>query len=252
MWEILDTGVRSAVVNMQIDSDLLDNIGERQTPLIHFYEWEGDSATYGYFVKPESLLDLGVAEERSLVLARRSTGGGIVFHLWDMAFSVLVPSHCAEFSMNTLDNYAFVNGAVLGAVEQFFEKKEELSLIPEDALSKDMHCKYFCMAKPTKYDVMWQGRKIAGAAQRKTRGGFLHQGTISLVMPSQEYLSAILLPGTEVIAAMGVFTHPLLGKNATRGEMEGAKERLRKLLATHLNEASLKCAKVKTEGIYVG
>ena len=154
--------------------------------------------------------------------------------------------------MNTLDNYAFVNRAVLGAVEQFFEKKEELSLIPEDVLSRDALCKYFCMAKPTKYDVMWQGRKIAGAAQRKTKGGFLHQGTISLVMPPQEYLEAILLPGTEVAASMGMFTHPLLGTKATREEMGAAKEVLRELLATHLNEASLKCLQRRTEGIYVG
>ena len=35
-----------------------------------------------------------------------------------------------------------------------------------------------CFANPVASDVMENGRKIAGAAQRKTRGGLLHQGSI--------------------------------------------------------------------------
>jgi lipoate-protein ligase A len=49
------------------------------------------------------------------------------------------------------------------------------------------------MARPTKYDVMLQGRKIAGAAQRKTKAGFLHQGTIALLCPDPELLGAVEL-----------------------------------------------------------
>ena len=79
----------------------------------------GDSATFGYFVNPGKFLDLDHVREKGLNLARRPTGGGIIFHLWDMAFSVIVPAHCPEFSMNTLDNYAFVNCVVLEAVGEF-------------------------------------------------------------------------------------------------------------------------------------
>jgi lipoate-protein ligase A len=49
------------------------------------------------------------------------------------------------------------------------------------------------MAKPTKYDVMWEGKKVGGGAQRRTKYGFLHQGTISLGRPDEEFLSGILL-----------------------------------------------------------
>ncbi len=50
----------------------------------------------------------------------------------------------------------------------------------------------FCMEKPTKYDVVSGGKKIVGAAQRKTKDGFLHQGTISLVLPEKEILTTLL------------------------------------------------------------
>lgn len=66
------------------------------------------------------------------------------------------------------------------------------------------------MARPTKYDVVLNGKKIAGAAQRKTKKGFLHQGTIALKRPSREYLSTVLLPGTKVLEAIEAHTFPLL------------------------------------------
>jgi len=95
------------------------------------------------------------------------------------------------------------------------------------------------MAKPTKYDVLLQGKKVAGAAQRKTKKGFLHQGSISLQLPAQEYLDAVLIPGSAVAQAMQQVSCPLLPQNASAGQMREAKEVLRSLLATHLSAASL-------------
>ncbi|MBS0621154.1 MAG: hypothetical protein JSS61_06820 [Verrucomicrobia bacterium] len=240
IWNLLDTGTKSAEENMAFDAALLERAESLEAPTLHLYEWAGDSATYGYFIDPAKLLNLDAAAKLQLHLARRPTGGGLVFHLWDLAFSVVVPSHCPEFSRNTLDNYAFVNRAVLHAAQEFLEGKAPLSLTPEDLSSWDGSCRHFCMAKPTKYDVMWEGRKIAGAAQRQTRSGFLHQGTIALQMPPSAYLDAVLLPNTEVHRAMRAHTCPLLGKDPGEEVVRAAKLRLRTLLATHLNAASLK------------
>lgn len=206
-WQILDTGSRSAEENMRLDAELLETLDEQRLPILHFYDWKGDSATYGYFVKPSDFLNLDRVEELGLNLARRPTGGGIVFHIWDLAFSLLVPSHHPHFSESTLDNYAFVNNAVLAAVSDFL--KDQPQLIPSSAAPLDSSCTRFCMAQPTKYDVVLEGKKIAGAAQRKTKKGFLHQGTISLKMPAEEYLKEVLLPGTKVFEAMLANTFPL-------------------------------------------
>lgn len=238
-WMILDTGPRGAEENMHFDTCLLENVEASPRPVLHFYDWAKESATYGWFTEPSTLLNLDEVQHLSLELARRPTGGGIVFHQWDLAFSVLVPSHCPEFSTNTLDNYAFVNRAVLAAVKEYLDHIPPLSLTVEDAPSWDKDCSRFCMARPTKYDVMWEGKKIAGAAQRKTRKGYLHQGTIALVMPPDNWLDQILLPGTRVKEAMFAHTCPLLGRSASAEQLTGARRRLRELLATHLTQSSL-------------
>ncbi len=269
-WNILETKAAPAEENMQLDAKLLANLEGGERPILHLYEWEKQSATFGYFVKPEDLLDLAEAKKRGLDLARRPTGGGVVFHLWDLAFSVLVPAKSKLFSTNTLDNYNLINQVVKDVVKKFIGRgncktaapqkiddfdasfqgqqagpwradetmpgwageeaqrkmatkgrfygahefyncldKDEIDLTPDDAPFEDLTCTHFCMARPTKYDVMLQGKKIAGAAQRKTKDGFLHQGTIALLCPDLDLLGAVL-PSVAVREAMMQTTFALL------------------------------------------
>jgi len=226
-WNILDTGMHTAEENMAIDADLLDSLDQHALPILHFYDWKGDAATYGHFVDPADFLNLNRAREKGLALAKRPTGGGIVFHIWDLAFSVLIPSGHTYFSANTLDNYAFVNNAVLTAVRGFLNQRETPELICENSPAFDPSCMRFCMAQPTKYDVVLNGKKIAGAAQRKTKKGFLHQGTIALKMPSIAYLEQVLLPETKVLDAILAHTFPLL---TPHDDLDGGREELKQAL----------------------
>lgn len=235
-WEILDTGRQSAEENMRLDGAILAEMDPGGPPLLHFYDWEGDAATYGHFIKIGDFLNLEEAKERGLNLARRPTGGGIVFHLWDFAFSVAVPSCSPYFSMNTLDNYHWVNRAVLKAVEALRASVGALALIGETPAFSDAASGRFCMAAPTIYDVVVGGKKVAGAAQRQRKNGFLHQGTISLIYPSESYLNAILKPGSEVLSAMKATILPVLGVDATKSDLIDARDALKTLLPNALNE----------------
>lgn len=228
-WQIIDSGIKSAEENMLLDEELLSSIGS--DPILHFYDWEGDSATYGYFTNPAEYIDLDKAQKCGISFARRPTGGGIVFHKWDLAFSVLVPATSKYFSINTLDNYGFVNHAVLNAAMEFLQGGP-LELTKDDGQAFDPSCDRFCMAKPTKYDVVLQGRKIAGAAQRKRRQGFLHQGTIALAMPDEDLKEVLLSP--KVWEAMLAHTSPLLGQSTTQERIQEARQELKWLLQKHL------------------
>lgn len=232
MWKILDTGRRPAQENMDIDRDLLEKMRPDDPPILHFYEWEGDAATHGYFLDPGKLLNLKEAERLNLSLARRPTGGGIIFHVSDLAFSALVPAGHPRFSLNTLDNYDFINSAVKRGVKTFFES--DPSLLPEEPMPLDESCRYFCMAKPTIYDVMLEGRKVAGAAQRRRKQGFLHQGSIAIALPKENFLNAILLPDTQVKEAMLSNTFSILGREWTASDLYEVREALKRQLQKEL------------------
>lgn len=230
-WEVLDTGVKSATENMEEDRQLLERVEQLKRPLLHLYSWEGECATYGHFIRPEQLLQMEGVRRHHLSLAKRPTGGGIIFHLWDLAFSVLVPATWGEFSLNTLDNYALINRKVIQAVEKFRGLRLEAHLLPQESAPLDLASKNFCMAKPTKYDVVTrEGLKIGGAAQRRTKGGFLHQATISIVRPPADYLEEVLQPETRVVEAMRQHSFTLIEGSWSPKELEEARQEIQSLL----------------------
>jgi lipoate-protein ligase A len=234
--QIVNTGASSAEANMAFDGKLLDELDPRGNPILHLYRWEAPSATYGYFIDPEKHFDLEQVSKRGLTLARRPTGGGIIFHIWDLAFSFLMPSGHPAFSQNTLENYRFVNNAVLEAMKECFSLKDSVRLIAEDSVSLSVGCRNFCMAKPTQYDVVYEGMKIAGAAQRKRKQGYLHQGSISLAFPDLSLLREVLLSEQEVLQAMETYSFAPLGQNCEFLEVAQARDEVERRLIFNLNK----------------
>lgn len=228
-WNLIEREAASAVSNMEYDAELLKALTPSSAPILHLYDWLKPSLTYGFFAHPEKLLNLEAVEKHGFDLAKRPTGGGVVFHVWDLAFSVLIPAETSLYSQNTLDNYEFINQIVFSVVQDFVGKTALMSLTPHDATIKSPDQAFFCMARPTKYDLVVGKKKIAGAAQRKMRQGFLHQGTIALQFPDLNLLDEIL-PSANVREAMRQTTFPLLRENDS---LEEGRKQLRELLKQH-------------------
>lgn len=233
-WKLIDTGTNSAEENMRTDAELLESIDK--APILHLYDWVGPSATYGYFTKPENYLNLEAVSKAGITLARRPTGGGIIFHTYDLAFSIIIPGSHPAYSTNTLQNYYFVNQMVIDVIRRFNNTLAP-QLLPEESLPKDITCANFCMAKPTQYDVMIEGKKIGGAAQRRTKRGFLHQGSISLSPPEPKCKDYFLNP--TVYDAMMVNTHPLLKEPYSPASVHLARKELKKLFKSSICNLSL-------------
>lgn len=227
-WIIHDTGSQSAARNMEIDTALLQGLSPGDPPMLHFYDWERPAATFGHFINPADHLNLKGVEASSLDLARRPTGGGLLFHLTDFAFSLLVPSS-HFYSPNTLENYAFVNELIIEVITAFLGEKKSPSLLPVDPTPLDLASQHFCYAKPTIYDVIVEGKKVAGGAQRKTKWGFLHQGSISVAAMDPQLLDRFLKPGTLVTKAMAKNSGTLLESPASESELIEARKTLKAL-----------------------
>jgi lipoate---protein ligase len=228
-WNIIETPPASAEENMEKDRQLLMDLGTQINPILHLYNWKNLSITFGHFVQIEKVLRVDRAKGMGIDLAKRPTGGGVVFHLWDLAFSVLVPTTCPIFSENPLKNYACINRVIQRIAIDFL--KTETNLMEKETLNTNKNCSNFCMAHPTKYDVVIMNKKIAGAAQRKTRHGFLHQGTIALIPSDKKILSELL--EEEICQAIEQSTFPLF-KNSQ--ELENRRDLLKKKLKLFFNE----------------
>lgn len=228
----LDTGKKTAEKNMKMDEEFLESL--ENDPILHFYDWSSPSITHGYFIDSSKFLYMDALKKEGIEIARRPTGGGIVFHLWDLAFSFLLPSSHPNFSIHALVNYQFVHKIVLKALKCFFNTYD-ISLTPVDFSVQSTNLRNFCMARPTKYDLIIDGKKIAGAAQRKKRQGYLHQGTISLAYPDIELLRRVL-KDPEVVDSMIHYTHAPL-QNFQNLSLRDARQEVKRLLEVQFQKS---------------
>lgn len=228
--EIIETGSKSAQANMDDDALWLSEIDENPHMILHYYEWENPSATYGYFVRPEEFFDITVLSKHPLDLGRRVTGGGVIFHLTDLAFSFLLPHQHPDFSTDTLKNYRLVNQIVKNAIELFQDKQESIELLSCEKSVCMTKYNRFCMAKPTIYDLMIDGKKVGGSAQRRTKQGLLHHGTISLTQPPWELISQVLKEGPEIVRQMQSVTHTLINEPCNSKKLKDYQNKMKACL----------------------
>src|SRR5207302_11191080 len=125
------------------------------------------SVSFGYVVKFAEAREL--AGDRATV--RRWTGGGIVSHGEDLTYSIMIGSKNDAFALPSKIIYQRVHWALGIALRQI----GIAAALIETEVPKISDA---CFANPVVSDVIESGRKIAGAAQRKTRNGLLHQGSI--------------------------------------------------------------------------
>jgi lipoate-protein ligase A len=166
-WFLLQSGKCDAAFNMALDAALLENVSRLGKPVLRFYGWTEPAATFGYFQKFSEV-------ERAThlrPLIRRPTGGGIVPHDADWTYSFVVPPNHEWYSLKAIESYRRIHEWIQSA---FTKLKIETELAPNCKKSAPGQC----FAGHEKFDLLWRGKKIAGAAQRRNKSGLLIQGSV--------------------------------------------------------------------------
>jgi lipoyl(octanoyl) transferase len=161
-----DAEKKPAALNMAVDEALLETA---LIPTIRFYGWVRPSVSFGYFGKFREAAEAGVGRDS----VRRWTGGGIVLHGADLTYSIVVPATNHYLDRSPLDLYSDVHTAICETLLQHGVN----AVLADSARQKISDA---CFANPVRADVLIDGRKVAGAAQRRTGAGLLQQGSIQL------------------------------------------------------------------------
>jgi lipoyl(octanoyl) transferase len=171
-----DICLHSPPMNMSIDEALLETA---RIPTIRFYRWRSSALSFGYFGK---FSDVAIyAAERDLV--RRWTGGGIVLHGGDLTYSIVIPANDPNFDESSTAIYEKVHCGLAHALNGMGERAVVAGGVDPGGIALAKHAAvsasgYNCFANPVRADVIMDGHKIAGAAQRRTHRGLLQQGSI--------------------------------------------------------------------------
>jgi lipoyl(octanoyl) transferase len=174
-WLFLNSGKGDAAFNMALDEALLENAARLGSPVLRFYGWKEPAATFGYFQKFSEV----AAATQLRPLIRRPTGGGIVPHDADWTWSFVVPPTHEWHRFKAEESYRRIHDWIQHG---FAKLKIETDLAPSrrHPLPVTGHSSLAsaCFVGHEKFDLLWHGRKIAGAAQRRNKLGLLIQGSV--------------------------------------------------------------------------
>lgn len=153
---------------MQRDLDLLESLADQL--ILRIYQWTPNWISYGYF---QSKADAKVQyPEPDLHFVRRPTGGGLVDHRHDFTYTLLIPKQHPLAKLSRRDCYFQIHQIVQAALSA---DGHASTLITQETGAGPN-----CFQHPVPGDIIdpHSHQKLAGAAQRRTRNGLLHQGSI--------------------------------------------------------------------------
>jgi lipoate-protein ligase A len=166
-WLLLNSGPGDAAFNMALDEALLEAIAGWQTPALRFYGWTEPAASFGYFQKFSEI----ERATRLRPLVRRPTGGGLVPHDSDWTYCLVFPPGHEWHSLAAVESYRRAHEWIQAAFARLNIPTELATCCRKSEPGQ-------CFVGHEKFDLLWHGKKIAGAAQRRNRSGLLIQGSI--------------------------------------------------------------------------
>ncbi|MEO8616852.1 MAG: hypothetical protein ABI600_17050 [Luteolibacter sp.] len=162
----MDPVARDGPDAMAVDEWLLETA---TLPVLRVYRWAGDWASVGYFGK--------IAEARATITGvrwvRRWTGGGMVDHRADWTYTLAVPQAESLATARGAESYRWIHTALAKALAMEGVTAHLSGGGAETGVA-------LCFENPVSHDLIGaDGRKLAGAGQRRTRRGLLHQGSVA-------------------------------------------------------------------------
>jgi lipoate-protein ligase A len=166
-----------AITNMAIDAALMHTLPS-ETAVFRHYAWTEPAITFGYSQK---LATVRTQFPEKLQFCRRLTGGGIVDHRNDWTYSLLWPRKSTVGQKLPVVIYKELHSCILNALASL-GVTGLLAPCPRACKTKKQEIPATsnqCFVQASADDVLRSdGKKIAGAALKRTQDALLLQGSI--------------------------------------------------------------------------
>ncbi|WP_397539270.1 biotin/lipoate A/B protein ligase family protein [Rummeliibacillus pycnus] len=195
-WYFINSGPCSPAYNMALDEALLHWHSKGLIPpVIRFYEWNPATLSIGYFQRAQKDIDFDQLHKLNLGFVRRPTGGRAVLHEHELTYSVIVSENYPNMPKTVTEAYRVISeGLLLGFrnldLDAYFsvpdsEEKRDILKKPKSAV---------CFDAPSWYELVVEGKKVAGSAQTRQEGVILQHGSILIDLDDEKLISVFKFP----------------------------------------------------------
>ncbi len=166
--------------NMALDEVLLGVVSNLDLPrtYLRLYEWDSPTLSLGFSQRPGCVVDFAFCSANQIGVIKRITGGKAVLHHEEITYSVISNDSKTFPSKSISGTYRCIAQALsLGLRHLGLETHLAMGESPRNAVSRLSNA---CFAVSNRHEILCQGRKLVGSAQRKTKNAFIQHGSILL------------------------------------------------------------------------
>ncbi len=163
---------------MELDEKIFERYLDDGVGVFRVYRWERPSLTYGFSQNVQDEINLQQCAADRIQIAKRITGGGILFHDNEITYSFV----CSKDDVGEPQSEIVAYRNICKFLMRFYESLGLVSKFAlEDKNFKDRCAAHqLCSASYEKYDIVIGGRKIGGNAQKRKRQVVFQHGSIPL------------------------------------------------------------------------
>jgi lipoyl(octanoyl) transferase len=169
--------------NMALDEVLLDVVSAPGKPgaVLRTYGWSEPTLSLGYFQRVAQVR--GDSRFGTVAMVRRPTGGGAIWHHHELTYALAVPRE-HPLAQPSTQLYRAVHAAIMCGLVGFGVRADRRGEVfpPGDC---ERIRPLLCFTDRSPDDILFEGTKVVGSAQRRREGAVLQQGSLLLARSCQ-------------------------------------------------------------------
>lgn len=216
-WRLLDSGAGDGATNMATDHALLDRAAAPDAPaeaVLRIYAWSRPTLSFGLHERSRIPREAFAAADIDVV--RRPTGGRALLHHREVTYSVTAPVPADAPAVGLGESYRAINRLLRAALAR-------LGVVADEAPRRGRASSPDgapCFAEPNVGELVVDGRKLVGSAQRRDARALLQHG--SILLADDQGMIARLRGDSRLAAPAAATLVTALGREVSYAEVRDA------------------------------
>jgi len=240
-WRFINSGHLHPAMNMAIDEALVEIYRDTGIPVFRIYGWNPHGFSIGYSQDADAVLDTALCRRDGIPYVRRATGGGIIFHGSEVTYSLVCSEKDIGSPPTVKDGYKIICSFLLESYRRYGMNPA----FSVDCGGGNKNRSTFCFASFEDYDILLEGKKIGGNAQKRLKKIILQHGSIPLELDLPHALKYVKEP-LSLSSQKSTSLKEAAGRDVTFEEFLGVmKDSFRSVFSAELEDRGLTDGEIK-------
>jgi lipoate-protein ligase A len=201
-WRLILEAKKDGFYNMAADNTLFLCFPQQRIPTLRIYSWQNPFITLGYHQKIDFLTS------KSFPFTRRITGGGAILHYQELTYSLVCSLEDLDLPYSPKKTYQVLSSFLFC----FYQKLGLKPYFAKDVFKENLiGNKNFCYSWWEEFDIVIEGKKIGGNAQRRRKNYLFQHGSIPQKIDFS--LVSIVIKGVDDLEKKSICLDSLLKRN---------------------------------------